>query len=62
MKNLCKICDSPYHYQTFCPRKKKKPIKKRGKQTIDYEKWRDTVAKPYLTSKYGYVCLPMAAM
>ena len=26
-KPLCKICDSPYHYQSFCPRKERKPIK-----------------------------------
>ena len=25
-KPLCKICDSPYHYQSFCPQKPKKPI------------------------------------
>lgn len=24
----CSICDSRYHYQSFCPRKPKKPIKR----------------------------------
>ena len=27
LKPLCKICQSPYHYQAFCHQKKKKPIK-----------------------------------
>lgn len=33
-----------------------KPIKQKGKRTIEYEKWRDTVARPYLIKKYGEVC------
>jgi 5-methylcytosine-specific restriction endonuclease McrA len=36
--------------------KPKKPIKKRGKRTLEYETWRDTVAKPYLDKTYGHVC------
>lgn len=33
-----------------------KPIKKVGKQTLTYNRWRDTVAKPYLNDKFGYRC------
>lgn len=50
------------HYQSFCTRRPRKPIaqrktiKKRGKRTIEYEEWRDTVARPYLLEKYGEVC------
>jgi hypothetical protein len=53
---LCTNCGSKYHYQTFCPYKKKKAISQRGKQTLLYEAFRDTVAKPYLDNKYGHVC------
>jgi len=56
VEHLCANCGSPRHYQTFCPYKKRKPISKRGKQTILYETFRDTVAKPYLDKKYGHVC------
>jgi 5-methylcytosine-specific restriction endonuclease McrA len=55
-KNLCTICGSEYHYQTFCPMKKNKPITKRGKRTLEYEAFRDTVAKPYLDKRYGHIC------
>lgn len=50
----CKNCQGP-HYTTFCRYKPpkllsapRKPIRKRGKRTIEYEIWRDEVAKPYL--------------
>lgn len=33
-----------------------KPIKKKGKATLIYEKWRDTVAKPYLDKTFGINC------
>lgn len=36
--------------------KKRKPIKQKGKRTIEYEKWRDTVAKPYLDRTFGRRC------
>jgi len=56
VEHLCANCGSPRHYQTFCPFKKHKPISKRGKQTILYETFRDTVAKPYLDGRFGHVC------
>jgi 5-methylcytosine-specific restriction endonuclease McrA len=58
----CKWCGSDMHYQSFCsrrPRKplaQRKPIKKRGTRTIQYEKWRDEVAIPYLDKTYGHNC------
>jgi len=33
-----------------------KPIKKKGKETLRYETWRDTIAKPYLDKRYGHIC------
>ncbi len=36
--------------------KEPKPIRKRGKRTIEYDKWRDTVAVPYLNDKFGHFC------
>lgn len=68
-KPLCEECQSPYHYKSFCPYRRRtpiavktplprqtKPIAKRGKRTKEYDKWRDTVAKPYLDKTYGHVC------
>jgi|SRR6185503_5812056 len=53
---LCTECGSKFHYQTFCPYKKKKPIPKIGKETELYNTFRDTIAKPYLDEKYGHIC------
>jgi len=53
---ICKNCGSNKHYQTFCPFKKQKPIPKIGKETLLYNTFRDTVAKPYLDKKYGHIC------
>jgi hypothetical protein len=36
--------------------KQRKPIAQKGKKTIEYEKWRDIVARPYLDEKYGIGC------
>lgn len=36
--------------------RKSKPIRQKGKRTLEYERWRDTVAKPYLDKTYGRVC------
>lgn len=55
-KNLCTICGSQWHYQSFCPYKKKKPISQRGKETLKYEAFRDDIAIPWLTNCFGYVC------
>jgi len=68
INRMCKSCGRSIIIwntaQTRCPACQKKrskakppkPIKKIGKQTLDYNKWRDTVAKPYLTEKYSYIC------
>lgn len=50
----CKICQSVYHTAMF--HKPRKPIKKKGKRTLEYEEWRDNIAKPYLDKKYGHIC------
>lgn len=36
--------------------KEPKPLKPRGKRTLEYEQWRDEVAKPYLDEHFGHVC------
>lgn len=56
VKILCKNCGSMFHYQTFCPYKKRKPISQRGKHAKLWETFRDKVAKPYLDKKYGHIC------
>lgn len=57
----CKYCQelSPLHWPYQCrlnPKKPKRP-KQRGKGTIAYEKWRDTVARPYLDKAFGHRCV-----
>lgn len=65
---LCKDCKTPItvwsRLQTRCmactkkrsKAKPPKPIRKIGRRTIEYNKWRDSTAKPYLIKMYGYVC------
>lgn len=31
-------------------------IRKKGRRTLEYEKWRDEIARPYLDEKFGKVC------
>lgn len=62
MPKPCKHCGSDRHGSTFCFRAPKKAIakttriKQKGKRTLEYEVWRDTVARPYLDKTYGHVC------
>ena len=53
---ICSTCGSHYHYQTFCPYRKRRPISQRGKHAKLWETFRDKVAIPYLDKKYGHVC------
>jgi 5-methylcytosine-specific restriction endonuclease McrA len=53
---LCTNCGSNYHYQTFCPFKKRKPITQQGKHAKLWQTFRDKVAIPYLDKKYGHIC------
>lgn len=34
----------------------KKRMNKKGRQQLEYEKWRDGVAKPFLDETFGRVC------
>lgn len=56
---LCKYCRKTGHFPYQCKLNPKKPkrIKQKGKRTIAYEEWRDTVAKPYLDKTFGHVCV-----
>lgn len=57
---LYKTCDRGC-YGDFClMHKPRKAIKKRGKQTIKYEQWRDEVAIPHL-DKIGHKCVECGA-
>lgn len=38
-----------------------KPIRQKGKVTLTYEKWRDTVARPYLDRVFGRQCAKCGA-
>jgi len=56
MSNTCKIC-SKRSYSDYCfQHKPKKRIEQKGRRTIEYEEWRDTVARPYLITKFGNQC------
>lgn len=63
IERLCKICGTRIKvYNTIqnkcrdCTLKNAKPIRQVGKETKLYNTWRDTVAIPYLTERYGYKC------
>lgn len=66
---ICPICNELGHSKFYCKKKPfkpiavrkplpkpTKPIKQKGKRTLEYEAWRDTVARPYLEKKYGLNC------
>lgn len=55
----CKHCQKTGHFPYQCRQNPKKPkrIKQKGKRTIEYEHWRDTVAKPYLDKTSGHRCV-----
>jgi 5-methylcytosine-specific restriction endonuclease McrA len=65
----CSICQELGHSKFYCRNKPfkpltvraplprpTKPIKQKGKRTLEYEHWRDTVARPYLETTYGLNC------
>lgn len=64
----CKWCGDPLpnHFPYQCRKNpkvinrkplKRTPIQHKGKRTLEYEKWRDEVARPYLIEKYGEACV-----
>lgn len=56
MSKTCLYCGKR-SYNDYCMQHKpRKPIPQKGKRTIEYEKWRDEVARPYLVKKYGRRC------
>lgn len=58
----CNVCGKRA-YSEYCVRHKpRKPIKQRGKKAIEYEKWRDTIAKPYLDKTFGHRCVDCGAI
>lgn len=63
MVRECKICGKVFkQYSSLqnkcydCTRATYKPIAQKGPKTIEYENWRDNVAKPYLDKKFGHKC------
>jgi 5-methylcytosine-specific restriction endonuclease McrA len=64
----CKTCGSLFHTPMYhkprsppratkpLPRPKRR-IKQIGKRTLQYNEWRDQVARPYLIATYGEVCI-----
>src|ERR1043165_689942 len=69
IERLCKSCHKNMKaYSTIqnkcpdCLKKTYKPIPKRGKATKVYEVWRDKIAIPYLTNRFGYVCSMQGCM
>lgn len=51
----CKVCDKRAYSEYCIMHKPRKPIRKKGKRTLKYKKWRDAVARPHLDSK-GRFC------
>lgn len=48
-------------YSDYCfAHKIHKRIAQKGRKTVEYEKWRDEVAIPYLVKKYGRKCAACA--
>lgn len=56
MSKVCIVCNKRAYSDYCVQHKPRKPIAKRGKRTIEYEHWRDTVAKPHLDSTTGRIC------
>lgn len=53
---VCCVCNKRAYSEYCVAHKPRKPILKRGKRTIAYEKWRDEIAKPYLDQVFGRQC------
>lgn len=54
IQNKCHACTLKYTKKKHP--KPRKPIAQRGKRTIQYEKWRDLIARPHLVRVYGNLC------
>lgn len=58
----CTNCNYVGHRRFNCPLRQKPslsikaPMRKKGRKTLAYEEWRDTVAKPYLDKIFGHKC------
>lgn len=52
----CEVCNKRAYSNRCVAHKPRKPIRKKGKHTIEYEEWRDNVARPYLDKTYGHKC------
>ena len=53
----CKVCEKRSYSEYCTSHKPRKSIRKRGKQTLAYEAWRDKIAIPYLNNKFGKKCV-----
>lgn len=56
MAKACSVCGKRAYSDYCVQHKPRKAIEQKGNKTIEYEHWRDNVAKPYLNDKYGYHC------
>lgn len=52
---FCTKCESPYHYQSFCPLNRK-PIKKQSDKEKEYQLWKEAVARPAVIDRDGNHC------
>lgn len=55
-KKECAVCGSPWHYKTFCPYNKKKRPKLQSDKELDYQEWKETVARPAIIRRDGNWC------
>jgi hypothetical protein len=56
INKICPICGALGHSKFYCKERKRKPISQRGKETLKYEHFRNTIARPILVKKHGEVC------
>ena len=56
LKPICKLCNSPYHYKTFCSMAKKKQPKKQGKAYDEWTITRNEWFKANASSSGYYYC------
>lgn len=56
MALYCKVCNKRAYSEYCYIHKPRKPIRQKGRRTLEYEQWRDNVARPYLDRTKGIAC------
>lgn len=56
MAKTCTVCGKRAYSDYCILHKPRKPIPPQSAKEIDYQEWKESVARPYLIDKYGNVC------